>query len=135
MNARLRLTLALLAAGLLLVSVYVRTGGAGISSVIPWAILPPLVAYVGVEIARNALRQMGPPTLGTVFHVFAFWTVIVLAYQIALRSEDDVRVGEFVARVFIVSLCVTLPYALAGLARRLFARESTASATPRHPIA
>lgn len=119
MNTRLRLVLALAAAGLLLVSIYVRAGGLGFAAAIPWILLPPLVLYVGVEIARGALRQLGPPTPGTVFSVFAFWTVIVLAYQLALKSEDDVRVGPFVARVFLVSLAVTLPYGLASVASRL----------------
>lgn len=119
MNTRLRLFLALAAAGLLLVWIYVRAGGEGLAAAIPWIVLPPLVLYVGVEIARGALRQLGPPSPGTVFQVFAFWTVIVLAYQLALKSEDDVRVGPFVARVFLVALAVTLPYALASAASRL----------------
>ena len=122
MTSHPRFVLSLLAAGLVLVALYVRAGGEGLAAAIPWIVLPPLVAFVGVSVARNALRQLGPPTPGSVFQVFAFWTVIVLAYEIALKPDADVRVGAFVARVFLVALGVTMPYALSGVARRLVAR-------------
>lgn len=128
MNARLSpVLLVLLLAGLLLVAIYVRAGGSGVTSVIPWIVLPPLLLFVGVQIARGARRQLGPPTPGTVIQVFGFWTVIVLVYELAMRADEGVFVGGFTARVLLVAAAVTLPYALSPLARRI-ARPTSRSA-------
>ncbi len=119
MNRQSKLVFCLSGLGLLLITIYARARGEGIAAVIPYLVGPPLFLFVGVSVARNALRQMGPPTAGTVFQMFAFWTVVVLAYEMALRGSEVVRAGAFAARVLLLAGGVTAPYAVAGLARRL----------------
>jgi hypothetical protein len=119
MNRQSKLVLVFSLLGIVLVSVYARARGEGITALIPYLVGPPLFLFVGVSVARNALRQLGPPTIATVFRMFACWTVIVLAYEMTLRGGEEVRAGAFAARVFLLAGGVTAPYAVAGLVRRI----------------